>query len=571
MGRPANRLDRGVFDRQGDWVLWAAPGSECTVYPASRSPRGSETYTLSAQGPEITLVLMRDFYRNHRGLTRWTPDRPVWKKPVSGWCSWAAYYGDVTEEQMVSAADFVARELLPYGYDTVQMDDGFQLFNQGDPKPLNPSQSPADEWANANARFPHGLSWLAKQIADRGLTPGIWLSTSVPLGMPDAWYVNDPDGKPHKGPWVNWAVNGDIPEAVDFAYGRTIRAWKAQGWEYFKVDTIRHVLYDSYRTVPEYWASRGEDGDVAYRKIIAGIKREIGPNIYMLGCWGAIPEIAGVVDGCRIGEDVAPDWHSATASARFIARYNFLNNVVWRNDPDYMCFRLPVEEGRSWASLIALTGSQLMVSDPPADYDAARLDILRRVGPSQFVTPNNLSLLPPDPELCQLDVATGGESYTVLGRFAWKDAGLPQRAVTFDELGLDSHTRYLVWDFWNEAFVGAFQGSFPAAALARGECRVYAIRPAVDHPRVLSTNRHITQGAEELSGVQWKNGTLSGKMLLPAGRAFKLYVYMPDGYTLRSHKPSAGEATQNGRVAALTLSKPEGGEADWSLTFERRP
>ena len=49
--------------------------------------------------------------------------------------------------------------------------------------------------------------------------------------------------------------------------------------------------------------------------------------------------------------------------------------------------RLPVEEGRSWASFIALSGQQMMISDDPSAYDEPRLDILRRVGPTLFSRP----------------------------------------------------------------------------------------------------------------------------------------------------------------------------------------
>lgn len=574
LGPVSNRLNRGVFDRVGDWTLSVDEAAERSVEPAGKKPRGGDTrFGLSARGPRITLALRPGFIRNHRGFTQWKPGNPVWPEPICGWCSWAAYWDKVTERDMITAADFVTTALRPYGYTVVQMDDGYQRLMQNNTPPLGPGETVADLWAQPNAKFPHGLKWLAREISRRGLTPGIWVGCYLPPGLDNAELVTGADGKPLRGQWVQHAVNGLDGPSVERAFLQTIRRLKAQGWDYFKIDTIRHVLYDSYRIAPAYWKARGQDPDLAYRALLGRIKAEIGPRIFMLACWGVIPEMAGIPDGCRIGEDVGASWESARNSAGFTARFNFLNGVVWRNDPDYMCLRAPlgVEQARSWLSFVALTGSQLMVSDKPEAYDAARLELMRRVAPPLDARPATLRSLSPVPELWILDIAdAGGTPCTVAGRFAWDKAGLPARDVSLAEIGLDPAAPYLVWDFWNQRFVGEACGSFKADKLAEGECRVWVIRRASGHPEVLATNRHIGQGAVELEGVEWAGSTLSGRMRIPAGHPYSVFIHVPDGYTVETARPKAAAGKLDGRILELELLSPSGRAIPWSVEFAQK-
>lgn len=555
-GQSQSLLNRGVFDRSGDWVLWVSePANSAVQY------LNDGEFELSADGPEIRLELMLDFYRNHRGYFHWKPEREAWKEPVAGWCSWAAYYQGVTEDQILAVSDLFSKELKDFGYDVIQIDDGYQTFNQNATEPLALGEKVADYWVSSRPnQFPHGMQWLAEQISARGLTPGIWISTALPLGMPEEWYVKDADGNTYQGPWVQYAINGMIDEATDAAFKQTIRGLKDQGWKYFKIDTLRHIIYDSYRKVPEYWSARGENPDIAYRGILEAIKEEIGSSIYMLACWGTIPEFAGIPDGCRIGEDVGAVWESALISAKHTSQFNYLNNILWRNDPDYMCFRLTFEQCRTWASFVSLTGQQIMVSDPAEAYDEPKLDILRRVGPPIFTKPLNLHPIMSAPELWTLEIDDAEAPYIVLDRIAWNQDGLPERRIRFADLGLPANTSYLVFDFWNEQFMGEFTEDFPAEAIAEGDCRVYAIRPSLGRPQVLSTNRHISQGAYELEDVAWDGTILSGKMNLPAGHEFSIFIYSPNEY-----KPANAD-TQNG-IIKLTLNSEQGGLVPWSVSF----
>jgi len=86
----------------------------------------------------------------------------VWPHPVVGWCSWFAFFDTVTESDITRTADVVSEVLAPYGYEYLQIDDGYQ---RGTGLP--------DLWLNANEKFPSGLAALAAYIRGKGLKPGI--------------------------------------------------------------------------------------------------------------------------------------------------------------------------------------------------------------------------------------------------------------------------------------------------------------------------------------------------------------------------------------------------------------
>ena len=558
IGNAVSALYDAVYDRSGDWLL-SVHGAGARI-----AALGNGRYKLSGPGA-CEISLKPHYYRDHMGYFLWSKDQPLWPKPVAGWCSWAAYGQDVNERVVRQAADFFSANLLPYGYSVIQIDDGYQrvLQHMDGSGPL--PEPFAHYWTIPNEKFPSGLRNLAAHIAGAGLTPGIWVGDYLPLGLKNSdGYTLDPDGKPHKGPWVGFAMNGLMPAAREEAYIETVHELHSMGWRYFKIDTLRHILYDNYRKVPDYWKSRGESMEHAYRSILAETKKAVGDS-YLLACWGTIPELAGIPNGCRIGEDVGPDFDSMRRTAKYIAQFNYLNDVVWRNDPDYMCFRVPIEQARAWATMNFMGGGQVMVSDPVADYDADHMDALRRVGPPIISKPLSVVSHRPDPEFMVLNAEKGGRHWTVAARFAWSD--MPSNTVAVSRLGLEPRRKYLAFDFWKSRYLGVVQNGAAFESLAKGSCQVIAFRPLESHPQVLGTDRHLSQGVYELDDVKWKGSALSGSYRIGPGRRWNLFVHVPVGWKVEWVTPSL-HSSRDGEMLRLTF--PEGGSPQkWRIRFER--
>ncbi len=166
-GVSRSRLNRAVYDRAADWVLSVDAGPQVSVR-FDNEKGGTRSFALEAAGREIVLRFRPAFYRIHRGLELyepWTYD--IWRGSVAGWISWFAFYDKVTEADVLETADILAETLLAFGYDLLQIDDGYQ---RGEGRP--------DLWLEANEKFPRGLGFLTEYIRGKGMTPGIWPSST---------------------------------------------------------------------------------------------------------------------------------------------------------------------------------------------------------------------------------------------------------------------------------------------------------------------------------------------------------------------------------------------------------
>jgi hypothetical protein len=240
-GLSRSLLNQAVYDRRRDWVLSVddRPHTAVTVTPVSDTA-GSRTFSLEARGSEIVLRFRPRFYQQHRGLTYFEPwTYAVWPSPVVGWCSWFAFLSQVTEGDVRRAADVLSEVLRPWGYDTLQIDDGYQ---QGTGLP--------ELWLKTNAKFPDGLEAIAAYVRGKGLRPGIW--TNVAFSQTEyarqhrEWFVEDPAGDVASGNWIGHPVDSTAKGALDALVRPIYEGLRAMGWQYFKLDALRHLRYEGY-------------------------------------------------------------------------------------------------------------------------------------------------------------------------------------------------------------------------------------------------------------------------------------------------------------------------------------
>ena len=571
-------LNRGIYDRKRDWTFSIDHNPEVRITPEKDGP-GGRTYGIRIHGNEIIIRFRPRFYQKHRGLVYFEPwTYSVWQDPVVGWCSWFAYFQDITEENVKKTANILSGVLLPYGYEYLQIDDGFQR-DHGLP----------EYWLEPNEKFPHGLKHLAQYIKNKGMKPGIW--TNVAFNQQEfaeqnrEMFVLDSDGRVARGNWIDMAVDGSNEQAVNRIIRPVYRGLEDRGWEYFKVDALRHLRYEGYNSHPEYFKKKGVDRVEAYRHLVKAIRKEIGEEHFMLGCWGIRPELVGTIDGCRIGTD--------GYSFAGLSQYNSFNNVVWRNDPDHI--ELSPEEAYRSTMVTSLTGSLFMLTDKPEVYLTDIVDPAKRAAPVLFTYPGQIFDVDPSrsQHLDRVDVEVSGsgtrifdasrtpsvhlflleinkpfENWMVLGRTGGQFENIP-----FRELGLDEEKKYYVFEFWSKKLVGSFTGSFsPGRIDPRFNCQLFCIRERLDHPQVMATSRHITCGGYDLEDVLWQDSELSGKSRVVADDPYILYVSEPAGLFLKKVSINGKEIRQIDRKGGLVLISflpTESTTLNWKLEYEK--
>lgn len=289
-----------------------------------------------------------------------------------GWCSWYHYFGDVTEADL--RANLARAGEWPF--DVFQLDDGFQ--------------SAIGDWLTTNERFPTPIDGLASAISAEGCTPGIWLApflagpfSRVAAEHPDWLATHAASGAPLVG-MVNEGWGGAVhaldttnPEALQ-RIEDVARALVDAGFPYLKLDftytpSLRGGFVDPTRTP----AQRVRAGFEA-------VRRGAGDDAFLLGCGAPLGATVGMVDGMRIGADVAPWWQApldahrpagheggepATLNAwRNTLSRSFLHRRLWLNDPDCLMLRtdktqLDAEQVRAWALAVGVSGGMALVSD----------------------------------------------------------------------------------------------------------------------------------------------------------------------------------------------------------------
>lgn len=580
-GPVSNRLNRAFYDRRGDWVLSVDEPARAELVPAA-SGDSTVSVQLTATGHEVGLRFRPRFYQQHRGLAQFRPwEYQLWQQSVAGWTSWYAYFDEVTEQDIHQTADVLAETLLPFGFTYLQIDDGYQQRPIGLPS----------HWLETNTKFPSGLGDLRSYISARGLAPGIWTNVSfqdrVAAEAHPEYFVRTAEGQPARGNWVGYIMDGSSAGTMDSLVLPVYRALRDMGWDYFKLDALRHLRYEGYNSYAGYFADRGLDREAVFRDFVRQVREAIGWDVYLLACWGIRPELIGLVDGMRVGDD-------GFGYGSF-AQYNSFNNVVWRNDPDHIEIHQP--DGYRAATLTTLTGSVLMLTDRPEVYRTDRVEAARRTAPVLLTWPGQLydvdpsrsSLLalastelsgsgprPFDADqrevvpLYQLDIARPFEQWTVLARTRDDPAPIP-----LAELGLLPGTDYLGFEFWTRQSLGVVRDTLrPGPIDARFGVQVICLRQRAAHPQVVATGRHVTCGGPDLSKVSWEGNTLAGVSELVAGDPYDLYVIEPAGSQVEEvYATGARVVSQRleGVMRIIRLASIEGGEVRWEVRYRIQP
>ena len=147
--------------------------------------------------------------------------------------------------------------------------------------------------------------------------------------------------------------------------------------------------------------------------------------------------------------------------------------------------------------------------------------------------------------------------------------------ATFEVLvGLDPAGHYHAYEFWTDTYLGKLPGT---ARLARelepNHCAMISVRKAVDHPQVISTNRHVLQGWMELKDVTWDaaSKSLSGIASVIGGEPFEIVVATNGAKAVKlSAKGAKAELKPHPAdgLHRLVLSTAKNADVSWTLACE---
>ena len=297
-----------------------------------------------------------------------------------GWCSWYHYFHAITEDALRANIKSLAAMRAEFPIDVIQLDDGFQ--------------SALGDWAETNDKFPSGLRRIADAIRGAGFKAGIWTAPFLAARdsrlmneHPDWFIVHEQSGQPVRAGYnPNWTSSDD---KFAYALDPSNAAFRAHlerlfakltrdfGYSYLKLDFLYAAAAGGIRRDPAL--TRGE----TLRRGLEAIRAGAGDSAFILGCGCPLGQAIGIVDGMRVGPDVAPFWGSTATGAgdpstvyaldAIVAR-SFMHRRLWLNDPDCLMLReretrLSADERAALAATIAASGGMLLISDDMALLD----------------------------------------------------------------------------------------------------------------------------------------------------------------------------------------------------------
>ena len=600
VGRPTIYGVNGMYDILDDLLLsWHGQPWRWVDDQLHTNEDGTSaaTFEVELSYKPWVINIRPHYYRQHLGYKYHKPwERRPNTKAVAGWCSWEAYRREVSEENIVEAARFLARHFKDYGLEYVQLDDGYQSR----PVTINTRRTLAEAWLTPNERFPSGLDGLCTAIKELGLSPGLWLSASFDgneEGEED-YVLRDADGTPLKPFFMEVAIDCR-PENLEKHILPLYEGARRCGFEYIKTDQIRHLLYDALHEMVRLGLMSNHESARRFRAYMLTARRGLGDDVYYLASWGVLSEVVGIVDACRIATDANPQWPQVRMQIVESARWFHTHRILFLNDPDHICARTKPAWAKTLLSLVSLSGGLFMLSDAIDTYDGERIRAIQKcLPPMTTITGETGSLDVHYPAFAwtkQHGAAFKGkvertwievsdeDAYTLagdhdtmyddhpfaslwafhfqtqVGRWcvALRVATLPLRGSTtpLSALGLDPDKSYLAFDFWTEKYLGLISGSLVVPPLELGSCQVIALREASDHPQFLACTRHVSMGAVSVERQTWEGETLTLELSGVPQTTETYWLHTPPGWELAAVEAEGAkvEVSRSPELVALRM------------------
>ncbi|HEX8549836.1 MAG TPA: hypothetical protein VF691_22940, partial [Cytophagaceae bacterium] len=525
-------------------------------------------------------LIYSDYYKQSLKVKFFKPiDKSAFKRPATGWCSWYYYYQDLDMKESLLNIRWLAENFKDYGLRYIQIDDAWQVDNNGD-----------RNWMHTNERFKKfGMDSLARYIRKNGFIPGLWIvphgQSNLDIAQKSGAFMLDKKGMSTMTPPSSWVGSYQIDPTsnkVKPYFYNLFTHFRSKGYDYFKVDG-QSVLVPDYIKSQKAFRDPKQDPIVAYRSTLRSIRESVGKDVFLLGCWRTPVEGIGYFNGSRSNGDV---WGSQSGFEQVLEAVRagyFLHNTAWYVDPDPVMVGAPLSKDMAqvWASMIGLTGMSTFCTEKMQDLSPERVEILKKIFPAQDIYPVDLFRYSKNKSIVDLKVGTSLRSYDVVGVFNLEASKESTTHLDWSKLGLEKESFYHVYNFWDEEYIGCFNyGLF--LNLHPASCKVLSITKADSVPQLISTNRHITQGAEDVVKLSHKTPMTESDPYLLSGEsevinkneyrlAFGLPLQSKMGYRLSSVNFDGvrGKVTNSKGCAFASFVPDRTGKVKWEATFEK--
>jgi hypothetical protein len=494
--------------------------------------------------------------------------------PVVGMMTWYGYRTAIDERLILGNAKIVGE--LFGGYP--QPMQKLMLLDHGWQEDANWGL-----WEPDQKRFAHGMQWLSDELSKHQLSLGLWYTPfCITQNAPNHDHLErlqavDAEGKAYTGEVGVW---GTLPQhssdnwtitffdagqdAVHTKWQRELNEMQSWGAVYWKIDFF--LVRTSEQREPR--VGLGE----VYAKTWKTLRDAVGDNGHVAPCSCPTNLQLGYNDSLRIAADIGNSGHWPGAMEKFrygmasIAAHWYRNRRFWVNDPDSIQLGkgCSLGEARVRATVVALSGGHLMLSEDLRDLSEDRLEMIRRIIPPITTAARPLDLFEnpfPDgyPALWALRSQNAIGPRGVLAVFNL--TGKTRSYVIRPEmLRIDAGVEFVALEWWQYRWLGRFNDAFTIEVPPEDVAMIHA-RPVEQVPSLLSVSHHVT-GAHIVRDVTFdrSTGELTGALITKKGLKMTLFGDLAAGWTL----------SRDAEMHA-TVSSVRGWQSEFTTTDQESP
>lgn len=492
--------------------------------------------------------------------------------PPIGWMTWYAVKFDACESVVLENAEWQAENLKDFGANTVWVDWEW-LHNCFYSREGTERTDGVCSLCPDPVKYPHGLKYVADEIRRMGLIPSLWVSFLNEPGKnkfiekyPDMVLADHPYwcGRYWLDPTNPHYLEEYLPEAV-----QNVHDW---GYEAVKFDTIPATMVKL-----EQYHFNMYDPTVSTKDAIRGVMKKtrelLGKDMYMLSCAGVFTGdvlwSSDIFDAARIGEDIFT-WEEYIKNIKRLQLFYGVHNIQIYNDPDNVVLRdehSNFEQAKSRMVMHSLLGLPMTFGDEFKALTDEKIELIKRSLPVLDIHPTDLFKLDFDTECfpINLEIAKPYEKYQVSAIFNSTDEAITRRFDLSEDLHLEDG-QYLIYDFYRDEFLGMIEKTLELDFLPY-EVRVLSVRLGLEVPQIVSTSRHITQGAAEILHMQFENNKLNFRSALVAEDEYIVTMYVPEGYEVEGYS-GFEKVLKNGKLVRFSIVPKKTAEYDFSVSFK---
>src|SRR6185312_8734265 len=231
------------------------------------------------------------------------------------------------------------------------------------------------------------------------------------------------------------------------------------GYEMIKIDFVAWSIFATDRYYDPTFSSAQ-----VYRKGLEIVRNAAGDKCHILECGpGAIT--VGLIDSMRIEADVYYGFNEAAwetyfthpvSSASAAAKRYYFHKRTWINDADHICMDiLNNQQSEAAATLIAMSGGNLVSGDRLIQLDPYKLEILQKITPSYGEAAIPVDLFDAEMQsVFAMKIKKQFAEWTVVGFFNPSLTTTAVKNFSLERLWLDPNKTYIAFDFWKKQFIG---------------------------------------------------------------------------------------------------------------------